>query len=104
MQLKLANFETNEPEAEDNIRLGEDGWKARYYQVKMNLSEENEADKHQLQKMFYSYAEVSDTFTRANFSLSTGFAMGHVVLLQGLCFLELVASVFINDVLLLLLF
>ena len=44
-------------QVEDQIRFGEDGWKDRYYAVKMKVSTEREEDMPMLRRLFTSYAE-----------------------------------------------
>ena len=44
-------------QVEDQIRFGDDGWKDRYYAVKMKVSTEREEDLPMLRRLFTSYAE-----------------------------------------------
>ena len=44
-------------QVEDQIRFGEDGWKDRYYAIKMKVSTEREEDLPMLRRLFTSYAE-----------------------------------------------
>jgi len=41
----------------DEVRLGEDGWKERYYQIKMNIDRQKKDDNVVFHKLFKSYAE-----------------------------------------------